>query len=313
LKQIKSVLVLLFASFSLLLVVQEISAQNNLNYRLDENIFYRNSSEAERDAYLAERCKLDIYYPDKTKNFTTVVWFHGGGIKAGNKHIPEKLKEQGIAVVAVNYRLHPKVQCPVYIEDAAAAVAWTFQNIEKYGGDAKKIVVSGHSAGGYLTSMVGLDKSYLAEYKINADDIAILIPFSGHTITHFTVRTEMGIQGEQPIIDKYAPLFHVRDDAPPLILITGDREREMLGRYEENAYMWRMMKVAGHKETKLYELDSFNHGGMASPAFEILLEEIKILQKWLFSFKYDHLVKIRSIFLKFVFYSLETCLGMGGI
>jgi acetyl esterase/lipase len=276
-KQILSFI--LFFSFILVASVQEISAQENSKYVTREDIYYRTESEATRNDYLAERCKLDLYYPTETKNYTTVVWFHGGGITTGNKHVPEKLKEQGIAVVAVNYRLHPKVSCPVYIEDAAAAVAWTFKNIEKFGGDLDKIVVSGHSAGGYLASMVGLDKTYLGKYNIDADDIAMLIPFSGHTISHFTVRTEMGIDGKQPIIDKYAPLYHVRDDAPPLVLITGDREREMLGRYEENAYMWRMMKVAGHKETKLYELDSFNHGGMVSPALETLLEEIKILVK----------------------------------
>lgn len=125
--------------------------------------------------------------------------------------------------------------------------------------------------------MIGLDKSYLEKYQIDANDIAMLIPFSGHTITHMTVRSERGIPDTQPIIDESAPLSHVRADAPPLVLITGDRNREMLGRYEENAYLWRMMKIAGHKQTKLYELDAFNHGGMASPAFEILLNEIKNL------------------------------------
>ncbi len=189
--------------------------------------------------------------------------------------IPEKLKKQGIAVVAVNYRLSPKAKCPAYIEDAAAAVAWTFKNIEKYGGDPEKIVVSGHSAGGYLTSMVGLDKKWLAKYNIDANEIAMLVPFSGHCITHMTIRKERGIPDTQPVVDEFAPLYHVRADAPTLILISGDREREMLGRYEENAYMWRMMKVAGHQKTKLYELDSFDHGGMASPAYEILLSEIK--------------------------------------
>lgn len=265
-----------------ILVSSVLFAQEIQNYSLEENIFYRTAEEAKQDAYLAERCKLDIYYPENSENFTTVVWFHGGGIKNGKKHISEKLKNKGIAVVAVNYRLSPKVNCPVYIDDAAAAVAWTFKNIEKYGGDPAKIVVSGHSAGGYLTSMVGLDKSYLAKYQIDANNIALLIPFSGHTITHMTVRGEQGIKDTQPIVDKFAPLFHVRADAPPLVLITGDREREMLGRYEENAYMYRMMKVAGHTQTKLYELDAFNHGGMASPAFEILLQEI------------EHLVKAKS-------------------
>lgn len=271
---------LLLVIFTVFQVSSHSFAQSSFeDYTIKENIFYRTEAEAAQDDYLAERCKLDLYYPKNSKDYTTVVWFHGGGIKAGNKHIPEKLQKQGVAVVAVNYRLHPKVNCPVYIEDAAAAVAWTFKNIEKFGGDPSRIVVSGHSAGGYLTSMIGLDKSYLAKYNIDANKIAMLVPFSGHTITHFTVRAEKKIKGEQPIIDKYAPLYHVRHDAPPLVLITGDREREMLGRYEENAYMWRMMKVAGHKKTTLYELDSFNHGGMASPALEVLLQEIKSLTK----------------------------------
>lgn len=264
-------------SFLLLLLfdIQTYSKDDATKYLVKKDIpYYEQQTE---DEYINNRCRLDIYYPD-TKNFTTVVWFHGGGLKAGNKQIPEKLKEKGIAVVAVNYRLSPQVKCPAYIEDAAAAVAWTFKNIEKYGGSKDKIVVSGHSAGGYLTSMVGLDKSYLAKFEINANDIALLMPFSGHTITHFTVRAERGIDGKQPIIDKFAPLYHVRADASPLVLITGDRELEMLGRYEENAYMYRMMKVVGHKQTKLYELDAFNHGGMASPAFEVLLQEIKFIQ-----------------------------------
>jgi acetyl esterase/lipase len=276
----KSFSTLLFL-VSILLIIQPqvINAQENQGYLLKENILYRTAVEANNDEYIAERCKLDIYYPDNKKGFTTVVWFHGGGITSGEKHIPEKLKNQGIAVVAVNYRLNPKVNCPAYIEDAAAAVAWTFKHIAEFGGDPAKIVVSGHSAGGYLASMVGLDKQWLAKYEIDANRIAMLIPFSGHCITHMTIRKERGMPDTQPVVDKFAPLFHVRADAPPLILITGDREREMLGRYEENAYMMRMMKVAGHQKTKLYELDSFDHGGMASPAYEILLEEIKTLQK----------------------------------
>ena len=138
-----------------------------------------------------------------------------------------------------------------------------------------RIFFSGHSAGGYLTSIIGLDKRWLAAHKIDANEIAGLIPFSGHTITHFTVRAERGIDGKQPIIDDMAPLFHVRKDAPPLLLITGDRELEILGRYEENAYLWRMMQVVEHPDTELYELDGFNHGQMAEPAHPLLLRFVK--------------------------------------
>lgn len=245
------------------------TAQNTTTYKTETSIQYREGDEL--TDYMKERCRLDVYYPENTTDFTTIVWFHGGGITGGEKFIPEEWKNKGLAVVAVNYRLSPKVKCPAYIEDAAAAVAWVFNHIEEYGGSKDQIVVSGHSAGGYLTSMVGMDKHYLAKYDIDADQIAALIPFSGHTITHFTVRAERGIPGTQPIIDEYAPLFYVRNDASPLFLITGDRELEMLGRYEENAYMYRMMKVAGHQSTYLYELDGFDHGGMAVPAFELTL------------------------------------------
>lgn len=230
---------------------------------------------ADATGYAKERCKLDLYYPTNKKDYSTIVWFHGGGLKAGNKSVPTALMEKGVAVVAVNYRLHPKVQSPVYIDDAAASVAWTLKNIDKYGGTPQKVFVSGHSAGGYLTSMVGLDKTFLKKYDVDADDLAGLVPYSGHTITHFTVRAERGIRGEQPIVDKMAPLFHVRKDCPPILLITGDRELEMLGRYEENAYMWRMMKVVGHPDAKLLELDGYNHGQMAEPAHPLLLRFVK--------------------------------------
>ena len=239
---------------------------------------YRTKDQPGVDAYAAERCKLDVYLPEAADPLPVLVWFHGGGLRGGTKSIPARLKDQGMIVVAPNYRLFPKVKSPVYIEDAAAAVAWVFQNIETHGGDPRQIFVSGHSAGGYLTSMVGLDKRWLAAHNVDANRIAGLIPFSGHTITHFTPREEEGIEDTQPIIDAMAPLFHVRADAPPLILITGDREMEMLGRYEENAYMMRMMKVVGHPATKLYELQGYGHG-MTEPAFPILIREIKAISR----------------------------------
>lgn len=244
------------------------------DYQLETAIHYYTDSVEINDAYVKERCILDLYYPKNIASFATIVWFHGGGLTGGQKEIPEALKQKGVAVIGVNYRLYPKVKAPVYIEDAAAAVAWAFKNIDSYGGDPDAIFISGHSAGGYLASMVGLDKKYLGQYDIDANKIAGLIPFSGHTITHFTVRKERGIEGTRPIIDELAPLFHVRPDAPPLLMITGDRDMELLGRYEENAYMMRMMKVAGHKNTRLMEIDGYGHG-MTYPAFPLLINEVK--------------------------------------
>ena len=252
-------------------------AKPSQTYQTATDILYRQGDDL--TDYMKERCRLDVHYPAEKKDFATVVWFHGGGLKAGNRSVPAALTNQGLAVVAVNYRLHPKVKSPAYVEDAAASVAWTFKNVAKYGGSPERIFVSGHSAGGYLTSMIGLDKRWLAAHDIDADDIAGLIPYSGHTITHFTVRSERGIAGEQPVIDDMAPLYHVRKDAPPLLLITGDRELEMLGRYEENAYLWRMMQVVKHPDTSIMELDGYNHGQMADPAHPLLVRFVKRIIK----------------------------------
>ena len=264
----KTILSLLFFSFAVVLQAQ------NVSYELKENIHYYSDSINQLDPYINERCVLDVYYPKNTKAFPTIIWFHGGGLTGGNKEIPQSLKEKGVAVIAVNYRLSPKAIAPSYIEDASAAVSWAFNNIASFGGDASLIFLSGHSAGGYLAAMVGLDKSWLKKQGIDANRLAGIIPFSGQMITHFTIRKERGIAETQPLIDSYAPLFHVRDDAPPLLLITGAREMELLGRYEENAYLMRMMKVVGHIDTKLFELEGYDHG-MSEPAFPLLLKEVE--------------------------------------
>ncbi len=262
-------LVILFLLVSPLFVLAQES------YLLKTDIPYYENPD---DAYTKSRCKLDIYYPENSKNYPTIVWFHGGGLTAGNKYVPEGLKEKGLAVVTVNYRLSPNIKSPEFLRDAAKSVAWVMENIEKYGGSSKLIFLSGHSAGGYLASMVGLDKKWLGEWGKDPDDLAALIPFSGHAITHFTVRKEMGLTETQPLVDEMAPLFHVRRDAPPLLLITGDREMELLGRYEENAYMMRMMKIAGHTDTKLIELQGYGHN-MEYPALPILLRYVKEIAK----------------------------------
>ncbi len=232
------------------------------------------------DDYSKERLKLDIHHHAEGNKMPVIVWFHGGGLTGGNKSVPAELMDRGYVVVAPNYRLIPNVGVEECIDDAAESVAWTFKNIDKYGGDPTKIFVAGHSAGGFLTSMIGLEKKWLDSYGIDADSIAALVPYSGQVITHFADRKSKGIGELTPYVDSHAPLFHIRKDCPPYIIITGDAEQELFGRYEENLYMWRMMKLAGHPDVKIYKLDGYNHGDMAAPAHHILLNEInRILSK----------------------------------
>ena len=232
-----------YLSFILLLIGLTLQAQET--YKTVKDISYIPAGET--DGYRKERCKLDVYYPVGKKGFPTIVWFHGGGLEGGGKHVPEMFMNQGFAVVAVNYRLSPKAQNPAYTEDAAAAVAWAYKHIEEYGGSPRRVFVTGHSAGGYLTLMVGLDKSYLQEYGVDADSIAAYLPISGQTVTHFTIRKERSLPEGIPVIDQYAPCNKARKDTPPFVLITGDRNLEMADRYEENALLASVLKNIGNK------------------------------------------------------------------
>jgi len=270
---------------SALSAVSAVSAQE---YRTVENLPYR----TEGDPYALERCKLDVYYPEAgtgaeagvgtdakagagAKARPVVVWFHGGGLTGGERFIPEELKRGGLVVVAANYRLMPRATVAECIDDAAAAVAWTFRHAADYGGDSGRIYVAGHSAGGYLANMIGLDKQWLAAYGVDADEIAALVPFSGQAVSHYAYRETLGMRPDQPGIDRFAPLYHVRADAPPFVIVSGDREMELYGRYEETAYFWRMLRVVGHRRADLYELDGYDHGTMAAPAFHILKNRIR--------------------------------------
>jgi acetyl esterase/lipase len=252
---------------------EEDTAEPIVQYKTETNIAYREGQGAENR--MQELCRLDIYYPEKIKDYATVIWLHGGGLTGGRRYIPAELKNKNLAVVAVDYRLSPLVKSPVYIEDAAAAVAWVFKSIEHYGGSRQRIFLCGASAGGYLVCMVALDKKYLAVHGIDGDALAGLAPLTAQMITHFTIRKERGIGIRQPVVDEMAPLHHVRKTTMPILLVTGDRELELEGRYEENAYFWRMMKLSGNDAIELHEINGCNHVTCAEPALKLLVSFVK--------------------------------------
>lgn len=215
--------------------------------KIHKGIYY---GPEEATEYQKEKCQLDIYLPsDESENFPVLIFFHGGGITAGSRGGPN-LTSDGVCLVAPSYRLSPKAQCPDYINDAADAVAWTFKNIEKYGGDPNRIFVSGGSAGSYLASIITMDKSWLETRGVDIDQIAGLIPVSGHMITHFTVRKEKGISASCGLSDKYAPLFHVRKTPFPIFIQCGDNDYP--SRQEENKlFVSMMIKYAKQPENDI--------------------------------------------------------------
>ncbi len=242
--------------------------------------YYDESALKKAGDYQRAQCQLDLYYPTNKPGFATVVWFHGGGLTEGKRSFP-RLKGEGIALVAVGYRLSPQGKFPAYLEDAAAAVAWTLRHIEKYGGDPKKVFVAGHSAGGYLAAMIGMDPRWLAAQSVSNRQLAGLIPVSAQVTTHFHVKKILGDQGQQfrPLIDQYAPLYYAAADLPPICLITGDRRIEFKARVEENDFLAASLRALGNTQVEFYEMGGLNHSTVVEGGMPVLRDFVRKIVK----------------------------------
>jgi acetyl esterase/lipase len=222
------------------------------------------------DDYARSRCKLDVTFPKDGHGYATLVWFHGGGLKEGDRRagddLAKRLNQSGIAVVLVDYRLSPRAKCPAYIEDAAASVAWALKHIASYGGDPRRVFVGGHSAGAYLTAMVGVDATYLGRHGLAPKQLAGLIPVSGQMFTHFTIREERQIPATTPLIDALAPAHHAAKETPPTLCMVGDQD--LPTRLEENVYCAAAYKAAGNERFRCQIFAGRDHNTLMTHVLE---------------------------------------------
>lgn len=215
--------------------------------------------------YEQERCKLDLTLPADAKGFPTYVWFYGGGLKNGGKDLDSEycaeirasLARAGVAVVTPDYRLSPKVKYPAYVDDAAAAFAWTVKHIAAHGGDPRKVFIGGHSAGGYLALLVGMDAERLKPHGLTLGSVAGIAQVSGQVFNHYTVRDERGQARYGITSDDAAPAFHIRKSLPPILTIYA--QNDMLSRAEENMFFVTTLKAAGHTENYSLRVDDRDH------------------------------------------------------
>ena len=105
--------------------------------------------------------RIDLFTsgPTTPANKTVVVFFHGGGLRQGDKRAPGTpfldnvmlwLTQQGMIGINSNYRLAPKNSWPAAHEDMAAVIRWVQANVAQYGGDPARVVLWGNSSGADL-------------------------------------------------------------------------------------------------------------------------------------------------------------------
>ena len=218
--------------------------------------------------YEQERCKLDLTVPVGAKGFATCVYFYGGGLKKGSKdlaseycaEIRQSLAQAGVAVVTPDYRLSPKVKYPAYVDDAAAAFAWTVKHIAEHGGDPHKVFIGGHSAGATLALLVGMDPNRLKPHGLTLGSVAGIAQISAQVLTHYTIREERGQSRYAITCDEAAPAFYIKKSLPPILTIYA--QNDMLSRAEENMFFISTLKAAGHSENYSLRVDDRDHGSV---------------------------------------------------
>ena len=176
-----------------------------------------------------ERRVLDVYALRGARNAPLVVFFYGGSWQGGRKgtyrFLARALAARGVVVVVPDYRVYPDVRFPAFLEDAAAAVAWTKTHAADFGGDAHKMFLMGHSAGAYIAAMLSFDPQWLRQVDLNAQtDLAGFIglagPYDFLPIKSRTLRTIFGGANRA----ETQPISFVTGKEVPALLITPWRD-----------------------------------------------------------------------------------------
>lgn len=132
------------------------------------------------------RQQLDIYRPTTAappSGHPVVLFFYGGswnsGSRADYRFVGEALASRGVLALVADYRLYPQVRYPDFLHDGAQALAWTFAEAARFGGDARRVFVMGHSAGAYNAAMLALDPRWLAARGLAPQRLAGWVGLAG--------------------------------------------------------------------------------------------------------------------------------------
>lgn len=201
---------------SALTIVNALSLKSGASHRVGYDIPYGT----------ATRQRLDIYAPRQRRPaLGVIVFIYGGswsdGERANYVFAGRYLAALGYVVVVPDYRLLPEVAYPAFLEDSADAVRWTRSHIQDFGGDPKRLVLMGHSAGAYNAAMVALDPRYGLAGVPRA-----LVGLSGpYDFYPFDVDITIRTFGTVADPVETQPITHVGPHAPPMFLATGDADR----------------------------------------------------------------------------------------
>lgn len=225
--------------------------------------------------------KMDIYPPESanSKPVPAIIYVHGGGWmkgdKAGLAGYPffREFTKRGYLVAAVNYRLAPEHTFPAMIEDVKCAVRYLRANSGLYNINPDRIGAIGGSAGGHLVSLLGLTtpkdgfegKGGYAERSSSVQAVVDLYgpsDFTGQdfslTKTYIAVQVFGAMSRKDPKLKKASPVTYVTKDAPPFLIIQGDKDD--LVPLHQSQLLYDKLHAAGVKDARLVIVKNAGHG-----------------------------------------------------
>ena len=204
------------------------------------------------------RQKLDIYTPEGNASaaLPVVIFFHGGAWRDGERDgygfLGRAFASRGFVTVVADYRKAPSVRFPAFVQDTATAIAWVHNNIAKHNGDSNRIFLMGHSAGAHIAMMAALDPQWLAADNLKPDIIKGVIGLAGpYDFLPLTTESSKIALGQWPDLTETQPITHARADAPPLLLLTGDKDTVVKPR-NSKALAEKIDALGGEQQTKIY-------------------------------------------------------------
>lgn len=194
---------------------------------------------------------LDIYPIKSDKLAPVIIFVHGGGWKIGNtiQHagLAKSFNDRGYVTVLPEYRKHPSVKYPAFVDDTVNALNWAMANIENYGGDPHRVVVAGHSAGAHLVALVFTSDEFRKKLTFEPMLIQGLATCSGpYDFDAFPRKSSRKFFRKILGGDIYRsamPITHVRHDVPPWLVLVG--EKDLLTPVDQSDLYSKAMAEAG--------------------------------------------------------------------
>ncbi len=175
------------------------------------------------------RNRLDVYRPKgSTVSRPVLLQLHGGAWVFGSKRVQARplmlhLAAAGWVCAPITYRLSPRAQWPAHLDDCRLALRWLIEHVADYGGDPRRIVVTGGSAGGHLAAMLALtEPAGIAGCVPFYAPLDLTRLFAPDPLAEWICKSVFGCAvDDRETLEKASPIARVHAGAPPFLVIQG--------------------------------------------------------------------------------------------